>query len=65
MPNPIKHADDIMIFTNPKTFYVLAGVNDSLDKELRDLLNKDPLPILVEKTSSAAPHILRFFTDTT
>lgn len=50
MPNPMKHAEDITIYNNivqkQRLFQFLAGINDTLDKERRDILNLDPLPTL-------------------
>ena len=48
MPNPMKCAEDITIFNTfiqkQRLFQFLAGINDTFDKERRDLLNQDPLP---------------------
>uniref|UniRef100_A0A803LQS3 Reverse transcriptase Ty1/copia-type domain-containing protein n=1 Tax=Chenopodium quinoa TaxID=63459 RepID=A0A803LQS3_CHEQI len=48
MPNPMKCSEDITLFNSfiqrQRLYQFLAGVNDSLDKEKRDLLNQDPLP---------------------
>ena len=42
------HAEDITIFNTfiqkQRLFQFLAGINDTFDKEKRDLLNQDPLP---------------------
>ena len=50
MPNPMKHAEDITIYNNivqkQRLFQFLTGINDTLDKERRDILNLDPLPTL-------------------
>ncbi|XP_057546216.1 uncharacterized protein LOC130825160 [Amaranthus tricolor] len=47
-PNPMKHTEDITIFNTfiqkQRLFQFLAGINDTFDKEKRDLLNQDPLP---------------------
>ncbi|XP_015057450.1 uncharacterized protein LOC107003644 [Solanum pennellii] len=47
MPNPMKCAEDITLFNSfiqrQRLYQFLAGVNDSLDKEKRDILNLDPL----------------------
>uniref|UniRef100_A0A803KYB0 Reverse transcriptase Ty1/copia-type domain-containing protein n=1 Tax=Chenopodium quinoa TaxID=63459 RepID=A0A803KYB0_CHEQI len=48
MPNPMQCPEDITLFNSfiqrQRLYQFLAGVNDSLDKEKRDLLNHDPLP---------------------
>lgn len=48
MPNPIVHSEDITIFNTyiqkKRLYQLLAGINDSYDKERRDLLNQDLLP---------------------
>ena len=50
MPNPMKCAEDITLFNSfiqqQRLYQFLAGVNDSLDKEKRDILNLDPLPTI-------------------
>ena len=47
-PNPMIHAEDITIFNTfiqkQRLFQFLAGLNETFDKEKRDLLNLDPLP---------------------
>ena len=47
-PNPMIHAEDITIFNTfiqkQRLFQFLAGINETFDKEKRDLLNQDPLP---------------------
>ena len=40
-------------------FQFLAGVNDSLDKERRDLLNQDPLPTLDKAYATIRREIAR------
>lgn len=48
MPNPMKCDEDITIFNTfiqkQRLYQFLAGINDNLDKERRDLLNQDPPP---------------------
>ena len=50
MPNPMKCADDITLFNGfiqkQRLYQFLAGINDTFDKEMRDLLNQDTLPTL-------------------
>lgn len=50
MPNPMKCAADITIsntfIQKQRLYQFLAGLNEDLDKEKRDLLNLDPLPNL-------------------
>ena len=50
MPNPIKCSEDITQFNSfiqrQKLYQFLAGINENLDKESRDLLNQDPLPTI-------------------
>uniref|UniRef100_A0A3Q7F038 GAG-pre-integrase domain-containing protein n=1 Tax=Solanum lycopersicum TaxID=4081 RepID=A0A3Q7F038_SOLLC len=50
MSNPMKCAEDITLFNSfiqrQRLYQFLAGVNDSLDKEKRDILNLDPLPTI-------------------
>ena len=47
-PNPMVHAEDITIFNTyiqkQRLFQFLAGINETFDKEKRDLLNQEPLP---------------------
>ncbi|CAO2841169.1 unnamed protein product [Amaranthus hypochondriacus] len=47
-PNPMIHTEDMAIFNRfiqkQRLFQFLAGINESFDKEKRDLLNQDPLP---------------------
>ena len=49
MPNQMIHAEDITIFNsyiqNQRLYQFLAGINDTFDKERRNLLNRDPLHI--------------------
>ena len=44
------HAEDITIFNTfiqkQRLFQFLAGINETFDKEKRDLLNQDPLPTI-------------------
>ena len=46
--NPMLHAEDITIFNTfiqkQRLFQFLAGINETFEKEKRDLLNQDPLP---------------------
>ena len=50
MPNPLKCSEDITVFNSfiqrQRLYQFLAGVNEDLDKERRDLLNQEPLPTL-------------------
>ena len=50
MSNPMKCADDIILFNGfihkQRLYQFLARINDTFDKERRNLLNQDPLPTL-------------------
>uniref|UniRef100_A0A803N1T0 GAG-pre-integrase domain-containing protein n=1 Tax=Chenopodium quinoa TaxID=63459 RepID=A0A803N1T0_CHEQI len=50
MPNPMKCSEDITLFNSfiqrQRLYQFLAGIDNSLDKEKRDLLYLDPLPTL-------------------
>ena len=50
MPNPMKCSEDITEFNSfiqrRRLYQFLAGINENLDKERRDLLNQDLLPTL-------------------
>ena len=63
MPNPMKHAEDITLFNTfiqtQKFFQFLAGVNDSIDKDHRNLLNQDPLPTLDKAFATIRREIVR------
>ncbi|CAO2817531.1 unnamed protein product [Amaranthus hypochondriacus] len=63
MPNPMKHDEDITIFNNyiqtQRLYQFLAGLDDSLDKERRDLLNPVPLPTLDMAYAAIQREILR------
>ena len=62
-PNPMKHAEDITIYNEIKQrerlYQFLAGVHDSLDKERRDLLLRDPIPTVEEAYSHVRREIIR------
>ena len=49
-PNPMSCAKNITTYNNmvqqTRLYQFLAGITDSLDKEKRDILNQDPLPIV-------------------
>ena len=59
----MKHAEDITIYNEIKQrerlYQFLAGVHDSLDKERRDLLLRDPLPTVEEAYSHVRREIIR------
>ena len=63
MPNPMKDAEDITIYNGlvqrTRLYQFLAGVSDSLDKDRRDLLNRDPLPSVEEAYSAIRREITR------
>lgn len=48
VPNPMKHPEDITIFSDntqkQKLHLFLSGINETFDKERREMLNKIPLP---------------------
>ena len=50
MPNPMTCSQDITAFNNfiqrQRLYQFLTGINENLDKERRDLLHMDPLPIV-------------------
>lgn len=49
MANPMKYAEEITFYKNiidrSLLYQFLVGINDC-DKDRRDLLNQDPLPLL-------------------
>uniref|UniRef100_A0A803KQ64 Uncharacterized protein n=1 Tax=Chenopodium quinoa TaxID=63459 RepID=A0A803KQ64_CHEQI len=63
MPNPMKCAEDITLFNSfiqrQRLYLFLAGVNDSLDKEKRDILYLDPLPTIDATYASIRREIAR------
>uniref|UniRef100_A0A803L9R4 GAG-pre-integrase domain-containing protein n=1 Tax=Chenopodium quinoa TaxID=63459 RepID=A0A803L9R4_CHEQI len=63
MPNPMKCAEDITLFNSfiqrQRLYQFLAGVNDSLDKEKRDILYLDPLPTIDAAYASIRREIAR------
>lgn len=52
VPNPMKHPEDITIFNEItqrlKLYQFLSGINETFDKDRRDILNKIPLPMVEE-----------------
>ena len=50
MPNPMKYSADITQFNTfiqrRRLYQFLAGINETLEKERRDLLNQEPLPTI-------------------
>ena len=50
IPNSMNYAEDITIYNDivqkQRLFQFLAGINDTLNKERRDILNLDTLPFL-------------------
>ena len=62
-PNPIKDPNDIIIYNRltqqNRLYQFLAGINDSFDKDRRDLLLEDPLPTVEEAYSSIRHETMR------
>lgn len=63
LPNPMKCASDTTIsnaFIQHQCLYqFLAGLNDSLDRDRRDLLNQDPLPTVDKAFATIRQNITR------
>ena len=55
-PNPKKDPNDIIIYNrltqNKRLYQFLAGINETFDKDRRDLLLQDPLPTVEEAYAS-------------
>ncbi|XP_057529771.1 uncharacterized protein LOC130808310 [Amaranthus tricolor] len=62
-PNPMKDPGDIIIYNQltqqNRLYQFLAGINESFDKERRDLLLLDPLPIVEEANASIRREVIR------
>ncbi|KAK9732802.1 hypothetical protein RND81_04G023300 [Saponaria officinalis] len=62
-PSPMKCPEDITAYNNiiqrQRLYQLLAGINDSLDKERRDLLHQDPLPTVEMAYAQIRWEILR------
>lgn len=58
-----EHDDDITIFNGflqrQRVYQFLVGINDTFDKERRDLLNQEPLPTVEEAYATIRREINR------
>lgn len=63
IPNPMKHPEDITIYKEisqrNKLYQFLSGINETYDKDRRDILNKTPLPTVEEAYASIRREISR------
>ncbi|XP_057540796.1 uncharacterized protein LOC130818653 [Amaranthus tricolor] len=63
MPNPMNCPQDITEFNKyiqrQRLYQFLTGINDSLDKEKRDILNSEPLPMVETAYASIRREITR------